>query len=56
MKYFCSARINEGIFLLKCEAALTITLIVSYKVAQDEVNFPIGRIGETMEVGKILET
>jgi hypothetical protein len=56
MKYFCSARINEGIPLLKCDAALTITLIVSYKVAQVEVNFPIGRVGVTMGVGKILET
>jgi hypothetical protein len=35
---------------------LTITLFVSYKIAQDEVNFPIGLVGDVTWAGTILET
>jgi len=41
---------------LNSEAVLTITLFVSYKVAQDEVNFPIGLAGDATWAGTILET
>jgi hypothetical protein len=33
-----------------------IALFVSYKIAQDEVNFPIGLVGDPTGVGTILET